>query len=220
MKNLLLIIIALTSISVKGQSLIGIKGGLNLTDISSDIFTENSSRTGFSGGLTYEHFLTNKISIGADFVYNQRGYNSKIFYRDPMNNPLGTGTIESNYDYLSLPIKAGVIFGGKIYGFGNIGLVPSIIVNAKTKIPGFKYNGYEYNGETIDFTDSVNKFDLAGLLEIGINYKLKDKYWLFCSLAYQYSFTTITNADYFAGDKMKHYGLTMSLGVKYKLTKA
>lgn len=83
----------------------------------------------------------------------------------------------------------------------------------------FEADGIDYPGATIDVTEKVNKFDFAGLIEIGVNYKTTGKFWLFSSLTYQYSFTTITNSDYFADSTVRHNGLTISFGLKYKLSK-
>ncbi len=222
MKNIIITILTTVSISVSGQSLIGIKGGLNFTNVSSSNFIENNdSRTGFSGGLSYEYFLKENHSISFDLVINQRGFTHELIFTDSQGNPTGQKSVsEFNYDYLSLPIKTGIYLGQKISAFGNIGVVPSILVNAKTKMAPFESDGLYFPGGTNDVTEQVSKFDFAGLIEIGANYKPTDKFWVFSSITYQYSFTTITNSDYFADSKVRHNGLTLSFGVKYRLSKA
>jgi len=222
MRNIILTLLATISISASGQSLIGIKGGLSFTNVSSSDFLENNNtRTGFSGGLSYEYFLKDNHSISVDFVINQRGFTNDIIFLDSQGNPTGQkSTVEFNYDYLSLPIKTGIYLGQKVSAFGNIGVVPSILVKAETIVLSYEAGGIEYPGENYDVKERVNKFDFAGLIEIGANYKATNKLWLFSSLTYQYSFTTITNDDYFDDSKVKHYGLTLSFGLKYKLSKA
>ena len=64
-----------------------------------------SSRTGFSGGITYEHSLKKSLSFGAELIYNQRG--STIDNKD-------FGKSIKVSDYLSVPIKVGCKFGKKI----------------------------------------------------------------------------------------------------------
>ena len=68
-------------------------------------------------------------------------------------------------------------------------------------------------------TDRVTKFDFGGLIEIGGNFKFNDRLFLLTSLTYQHSFTTLTNPDYFADDKITLYGVTLSIGLKYALAK-
>ena len=90
-----------------------------------------------------------------------------------------------------------------------------MLINAETIIPTFE----NIDGETFDVTDKVKKIDFGGLIEIGGSYKFKERFLLFTSFAYQQSFTTITNEDYFSNGKAKHYGMTLSIGLKYALKK-
>ena len=91
--------------SVSGQNhFVGIKSGVSWTNINSD--NNNDSRIGFSAGLSYELFLKEHFSFGADIIYNQRGFSNTITFRDEYGNATGQkGTFKSNYDYLSIPIK-------------------------------------------------------------------------------------------------------------------
>ena len=73
--------------------------------------------------------------------------------------------------------------------------------------------------ETIDVTDQVKRIEIGGLIEIGGSYKIKDELLIFTSFAYQSGFTTITNPDYFSDSKVRHYGMTLSIGLKYALKK-
>jgi hypothetical protein len=212
MKIFITIVLSIVSISVFGQNhLFGLKGGLNLTNISSSNFmNDTDSRTGFSGGLSYEYVLDNGVSFGADIIFNQRGFSNDLIVRDNFGNPTGeVMTTDFNYDYLSLPIKTGKYLGKTIFGFGQIGVVPSILMAAKT-FPG---------SDAHIVTSRVTKFDFAGLVEFGVGYKF-NRLWLCVATTYQHSFTTITNSEYFGDSKIRHKGLTLSLGLKYQLTKA
>jgi hypothetical protein len=222
MKNILLIILTIATLKVVGQNhFIGLKGGVNSTNItSSNFLSQTDSRTGLTAGLTYEYLFKKHFSVGADLIYNQRGFTNDIVFTDNLGNPTGEKyTTTFNYDYVSLPIKTGFNFGTKFYGYTNIGVIPSLLADAKTPTPTFDTDGKLTGNETFDVTNRVSKFDFAGLVEIGGGYKFKGRYWLFTSFSYQHSFTSITNSDYFANSKIKHYGMTLNLGLKYALTK-
>ena len=221
MKNIILIILTVTTLKSVGQNnFLGIIGGANLTNATSVNFLTTTNKTGFCGGLTYEYLLKKHFSFGADIIYNQRGFNNDIVFTDKTGNPTGiTSTNQFNYDYISIPLKVGYNIGNKFYGFANIGVSPSFLIDAKTKFPTIDIDGNVNGSETLNVTNNVTKFDLAGLVEIGGGYKFKDRYWLFTSFAYQQSFTTITNSDYFTNSTIKHYGLTFSVGLKYSVTK-
>jgi len=220
MKNLLFIILTLATFNVVGQNhLVGFKGGVSLTNISASNFQgEYDDRTGIMGGLSYEYLLNDHFSMGTDVIYNQRGFRSDFIFMDELGNQTGEKAIfKFNYDYLSLPLKAGYRTDDKLYTFANIGLVPSILTNAKTVMPLFDENMNADGNETIDITDKVAKFDLAALAEIGVGYSFRDRCWLYSSCGYLHSFTTITNDHYFADSKISHNGLAFSIGIKYAL---
>jgi hypothetical protein len=222
MKNILLIILTISTLDVAGQiHFIGLKGGVNSTNItSSNLLSQTDSRTGLTAGLTYEYLFKKHFSVGADLIYNQRGFTNDIVFTDNLGNPTGEKhTTKFNYDYLTVPIKTGFNIGTKLYGFTNIGIIPSLLVDAKTTTPTFDTDGKLTGNETFDVTNRVSKFDFAGLVEIGGGYKLKGRYWLFTSFSYQHSFTTITNSDYFANSKIRHNGMALTIGLKCALTK-
>lgn len=222
MKNVFLFILTITTLKIVGQNhFVGIKGGANKTNISSSNFTnQHNSRTGLSAGLSYEFLFKKRFSVGADLMYSQRGFTDYIVFTDDFGNPTGEKyAIKLNYNYISLPIKTGFNIGNKVYGFANIGVIPSFLVNAKTIVPTFDIEKKLTGNEVFDVTNQVAKFDFAGLAEIGGGYKFKNRYWLFSSFSYQHSFTTITNSNYFPNSKIRHYGMTLNLGLKYALKK-
>lgn len=222
MKNLFLFIFAITTLKAAAQNhVIGVKAGANWSDITSNnFFSQTDYRAGVTAGLTYEYILTRRFSVGADLIYDQRGFTHDITVFGSLGIPFPEkGTIKYNYNYLSLPLKAGLNIGNKLYGFMNIGVVPSLLVKARATMPIFNANGERTGSETFDATSIARKFDFAGLAEIGAGYKIGSRIRLYASFAYQRSFTTITNSEYFPGSKIKHYGMALALGLKYTLPK-
>ncbi len=203
MKSTIIILLLISPISVYGQNhFIGLKGGINWTNINStDFLSNNDNRTGFNGGVTYELRLKKNFNFGVDLLYTQKGFTNDIIFTNETGNPTGEkATIVFNYDYLTIPVKGGFLIGKRISGFVNLGIVPSLLIDAKTITPAFDNIIEE---ETFDVTNRVTKFDFGGMIEIGGNYKFKKRFLLYTSYAYQHSFTTITNSDYFAIGKSK-----------------
>jgi hypothetical protein len=222
MRNIILFFLTITTITVRGQNhLLGVKGGANWTEVTATNFSNDRNfGTGLAIGLTYDYLFKKHFSAGADIIYNQRGFTNDIIFTDDLGNPTGRKEIiKFYYDYITMPLKVGFNYGKTVYGFANLGLTPSILVDAKTITPTYDYNGTVITGETSNITNEVNRFDIGGLVEIGGGYKFKGRYWLFSSFSYQHSFTTITNSDYFANSKLRHYGMTLNLGLKCALTK-
>jgi len=214
MKLILIIILALTTLEVAAQNhLIGVKGGVNRTNVTSDFSGQTDHRLGVSGGIAYEYFLKQRFSIGADLIYNQRGFTSDL--TTPTNEKI---TLKYNYDYLSVPVKAGYYNRTiKIFDFVKLGLIPSLLINAKTKTPKFDTNGKITGTETFNVTNTVSEFDLAGLVEIGGSHKIVDRLWITTSLMYQHSLTSISNPEYFSDIDIRHNGISLNIGLQWEL---
>jgi hypothetical protein len=225
MRNLFLLFLSIITLTASGQfHLLGFKGGASWTNVKASNFINNrNDRTGLAIGLTYDFNFKRHFTLGADIVYNQRGFTNEMIFSNNQGNPTGrketNEPIRFNYDYVSMPLKVGFNYGNTVYVFTTIGLTPSIIVEAKTITPTIDFNRTIIFGETSNVTGRVNKFDIGGLIEIGGGYKFKSRYWVFTSFSYQHGFTTITNSNYFKNSKIRHYGMTLNLGLKYALTK-
>ena len=118
MKKIALLFILGLSISfAQAQAKFGIKGGLNYSNLSGDLTTEeaNQSKVGFLGGIVANFPLSsdNFISIQPELLYSQKGYQ----FRDDEVN-IGGATYrfkgKRNFNYLDLPVllkvNAGPIF--------------------------------------------------------------------------------------------------------------
>lgn len=217
MKNLITVSLLLLSIPVIAQKqFIGLKGGPSWTNtFAEDFSVNNDSRIGFTGGLTYEYKFLNNFNLELDFLYAQKGFKNEVVFTDNLGQPTGVVlTSHFDYDYLSLPIKGSFTFGEKLDGFVNIGIVPSFLMKATNRTPGFIIGGLS---ESYEVTDNVNRFDFGGIAEIGGSYTIKEQFKLFLMFAYQQSFTSITNENYFSYAEIRHFGMIVSFGFKYAI---
>jgi opacity protein-like surface antigen len=214
MRKFLLLILTGISFTVLGQeNFIGIQSGLNLTNLTAVNKHINKNRQGIIGGFNYEYKFKNNFVIGVNLLYIQQGYKEEYQVQDPLH----IATIKSNYDYFSFPIKFGYTLGHKFKGFANIGVCPSVLLKAEILIPKNELAYFMYGEDAFGVQHNVSKFDLGGLIELGACYKLDDKFELFSSLGYRKSLTTFSNADYYETRKMRHFGYSLSIGLKYKL---
>jgi hypothetical protein len=222
MNKILLVILAIVTLNVHGQNhLLGVKGSVGRANVSSSNFIINNHyRNSLAIGLTYDCLFKKHFSVGGELSYNQFGFTNDIIYMDEVGTPTGEkATNRYNYDYLSIPLKVGFNYGTTVYGFANLGLINSILVDAKTILPAIDFNGIVIPEETLNVTDRVNRFDIGGFVEIGGGCKFKERYWLFTSFSFQHSFTSITNSEYFAHSSIRHYRIALNLGLKYALSK-
>ncbi len=220
MKKIRFLFLLFISIHGLGQNhLIGVQGGLNLTDLTAkNVFDDTNMRPGFIGGITYELKIADDYRIGIDALYAQQGFIDNMIYTDEYGNETGGNTkFKFNYDYFSLSLKIGYAMGDKTKIIPRIGLVPSVLIQAKMIVPRFDDSGNVIGHEKYDAGDVVSKFDLGGLLELGFERAVSDKLLLCPSLTYKHSITAFSNSDYFDGSKMRHYGFSIAVGLKFSM---
>ena len=209
------ILLLLTLVTLRGISqnhFVGIKAGSNLTNIKTD-FLDTDKKLGFIGGITYEYHFNNHIILGADILFDAKGFSDKAFYTDDNNVPTGELTFDVNYNYLSVPLKVGYFVGNKFSGFINLGLVPSFLLDANLFQPP---NEFGLPSGSFSLTDETPKVYVSGLIEIGANLILKEKLSLFTTFSYQPGFTTITNLGA-SNLNLKHTGISTVLGLKFAI---
>jgi len=217
MKKIISILLTVISINTFGQiQTIGILSGVNQTNITSKSFENSNFKPGFAGGFCYELIFNNNYTVGADLLYSQQGF----IDQDPIDdNPTNKYDLKYYFDYLSVPLKFGYGFteSGKLKSSIKIGVSPSFLLNAKSTILIFDSLGSITGTDKIDVTKRVSKFDLSVLMELGLNYPLENGFELFSSLTGRKSLTTLSCADYFEDLKMRNYGFSLMVGLKYRI---
>lgn len=214
MKKYIIVFITLLALSTNAQNhIIGIQGGLNVTDANGMDFPGQEPRSGIMSGISYEYQIKKHFSIGTDLKYEQRGYTAKLTFINS-SGQITDKNLKSkfNFNYISLPIKASFKFGNTVYGFVNGGIVPAIVTDAKLIF----HEKIDLNAP-INYTKRIKPFDLGLLLEIGMGYKIKERYLIFAQLGYQNSVTNSSSEKFFASSTMYHYGLNGSFGFKFML---
>lgn len=209
------------SLTLAGQNyFIGLKGGYSWTNIATNVFSIHETQPGFSVGLTYDIVTKKKLSFGAEFLYDKRGYTNELIFTDVIGNPTGEKySIPTHYNYFSFPLKFGYGGGSNFFGFTSIGVCPALLQKATITLPLFSYNFSDitHRGDSTVVLTKPSKFDISGLAEIGCGYKITNRFVGTISFRYQYSFTSLTNENYFKNYYINNYGMTLSLGMKYNL---
>ncbi len=193
---------------------LGLRGGLNWSNVKTDTpFEDSDGTTGFLGGITYQHQFENGFYWGVDLLYSERGFEDELFPGsiDPCLNCLRVAepvVHQLQYNYISMPIKVGITFGGAIKFFTDLALVPSTLIRARA-------HSIAFNTEIPE----VDEFDLATQIEAGATFRLYERWIAFGSVSYLSSITSITNANYFPDNKMQHRTVNLSFGIRYEIKK-
>lgn len=220
MKKLLVLIFIFGTLSTFAQKrLVGFEAGINLTNITKQRFeTTTNWQSGSRLALTYQNLLKKRFSFSTGVEYVQAGFDSTIEYTNNTGNTLGTSDISFRFDYIRIPVKIGWRYGGRIYGFTNLGIAPGAIIFARTTIPSFESNNFSITQSKQVVTENVRRYDVTALAEIGGGYKINELFRIYASLRFDHSLTTFSTPFYFNPANLWHYGFSFSVGTKYRLS--
>jgi hypothetical protein len=208
LKTLFILSIFLISIKAFSQKQsIAFNAGIVLSNINKEL-THNKKefKTSVLGGINYEYKSNTNWLYNIGLEYQQKGY--KIVQEpdaivDPVNYVDGTFTYKNNY--IVMPLKIGYSFGSKITGNTYVGLVSSLLVDAKisNNINNSVFDNY-----------NVKKIEIDALVSFGLGYNLNDTYQLRTAFRFQHGLMNSTNTS---GGKMKHYSYAFMVSLRYNL---
>lgn len=233
----LIILISLTLNIYCQENSIGFYDGINISNIyskksfskgykdpiksSNRLSDKNEYKYGILTGLNYNHTFKNRLLIASDLKYSQTGFvNFMKFYE--IKNDTITYEFVSNYSfkYLSIPLKIGYSIGNKLSGLGKIGICPSFLINAETTNELYSKNPTHH--VIYNLNKLITKFDLSGLIELSINYKLNKDLKIFYSTTFNTSITKTTILSFYNNifyDVMRQYSISSFIGIEYCFNK-
>ncbi len=192
-KNLLVLsFLILAQFTLNAQTTVGLRAGINVTNISISGNT-NDSKIGIDFGLLTEIAISEAFSIQPELHYSQKG--------DQTKNAFVGGTNKVTLNYLQIPILAKYVFGGEEMGAYAIA-GPSIGLGLGVK----SKNGS--NSNSASFKDS----NLKGLdfgLDFGLGlFKAIDAGKLFLDIRYLLGLSNIGKN----GADLKNRGFSFGAG--------
>jgi hypothetical protein len=158
--------------------------------------------------------LKERLSFGMDLFYNARGFTEISGVTDQTGDPLPDFNLEYKFNYISLPIKLGYNIGNKIHAFGNIGVVPSFLLNSSIKSPGLFTSQAVLTHRIDNITSISRRFDVGGLIEFGGGVKF-ETIWTYMSIGYQPSLIGVLSSDQPNTPFLTLHGLLVSIGMRY-----
>lgn len=203
-KSILLVAMVLFGFStVTAQEYVrfGAKGGVNFTNMTSDGFEENNSRTGFHLGLLGEIPFTNMFSLQPEVLYSTQGAEATLIGLGNANN-----RSEFRLDYIQVPVLAKIhLFQGSALQGLSIEVGPSF--------------NFLVNDEIADLTDSptftsdspFSNFEVGGAA--GISFNIPGGFFL--TGRYTQGFTDIFNDDNWDGDAVNNNGFQLGAGFMF-----
>jgi len=126
---LLLTATSLTAFSQeKGSFELGFNVGYNTASVRSGSDVNGSTRSGFNFAGFGDYFFSDRWSIKAKLIYDQKGWNKGYFTNLDNNQSFET---DYHMDYLTIPVMANWHFGKKRNWYLNFGPYAGILLSAK-----------------------------------------------------------------------------------------
>jgi hypothetical protein len=194
-KSILLVAIALlgfTTMQAQEYVMFGAKGGVNFTNMTSDGFDDNNSRTGFHLGLLAEIPLSERFSVQPEVLYSTQGTEATM------------AGISRDYqlDYIQVPVIA------KFYLIEGLALEvgPSfnfLVDEERTLASG--------ESEASMDTDFGSGFEFGGAL--GASYNFRGGF--FVAGRYTQGFTDAFDSNNWDGDAVNNNGFQLGVGLMF-----
>lgn len=181
----------------------GVKGGLNVSSISDEGFSESNSKTGFYAGVFMNAPIAESFSIQPEVLYNNLGakYTTNL-------GPLGTYEDKLSLDYISVPVMLQYNVVPQFYL--EAGPELGFLVNAKSDRT---YTGdIEANDTQQLDTDDFNKFNFG--LGIGAGFNITQNFGV--NARYVAGFSDVTDENSDPSPDANNKNNTFQVGLSYK----
>ncbi len=152
-------------------SLTFLRGSLSYLGVPDFIDNNHTATIGFSSGIFFQYNLSKVVSLRTNIAFERKG--SILTSQVPTINgiPFGEVTINTNFDYLTLPILVRTSFGEKVDFFVNVGPYFSYLLK-QTSIS----KGENIPTTTTDNTSLSNRFDAGISTGLGLSVPIKTNF--------------------------------------------
>ena len=232
MKNILIIIALLTTMTVQGQQLeIGLNSGLSYTKISTDPLI---LRGYYSSRINGSLLDLKRLSLASE-IYLRRQH-KRWFYQIGIQNIqfgyhaqhvkiseyLGDnrysywkGIQKRNDSYLHLPLRLGYKTGGKkLKCIFNFGASPGYLLSSRNHYVDYPNSLYRKTK-----LERVEKFNFNVLAGLGLMYELNENFDIQMQFSRQIGLINLIDEKNYPNNYSYHRGSFLTLGINYKINK-
>lgn len=148
-----------TTKTTTSETKIGVKGGLNMSNLYTNEVEDENVLTGFNVGLFIEMPLTSTISLQPEFLYTTKGSEQKY------NNAITQGTAKFRLNYIEVPLMV----KAKLTNNFNLQFGPYAAYLIDSKVTNENNNG-TFNFESNINEDDLNRLDFGLAAGFGIDF--------------------------------------------------
>ena len=209
MKRVRVTIVALALLALAGSradaaAWFGVKGGVNMADLSSDLITDSSMRTQFAGGAFYGFGINEQFAVQVEGLYMSKGAEGDIMVED---GDIHAAT--ARLDYIELPVLFMAKFpAGDKLAF-DLFAGPTFAFNIKSEVEIAEHG-------TEDLKDDTKSFEFGATIGGGLSYLL-ESFSIVADVRYGIGATEVYDAIEGASTDAKNRGIAILAGVSFPL---
>ncbi len=212
LRTLILIVVLFCSSLLFGQTNkinVGLEIGPSLRSLRGNDFLKNNEISfGFSGGLTFQYNFTKLLSLRTNISFERKGLTKKIQATDEFGKPIGETTIQSNFDYLTIPLLARFTFGKKIHFFVNAGPFMGYLLKQKEVVEAFE--------DYTDNTDDFKRLDFGITTGLGMSFPIQDKLLLTIEIRNNLGMVNTSHISIVNDGSIKTISTNLLFGIAYR----
>ena len=146
----------------KGDVELGVNVGVNFSTVTNSQATNTAYHTGFNAGVAADYYFSDRWSIKAKAIYDQKGWNNGFIISDQS----GSGSVittDFKLNYVSIPVMANWHFGKTRNWYLNFGPYVGILTSASE------------TASNTDLKNYLNSTDFGLALGIGVKIPVSEK---------------------------------------------
>lgn len=161
--TLVIVIILFSNICFSQNEInIGVNVGATLSEFrGNELIDKSNPNISFLLGVSFEYFLNENLSLKSNLNYERKSFSNKSNFTDEFGLPISKIKVNSNYDYLVLPVLIKYVISNSNNLFINGGPFIGYLLNTKS-------TSKEYSSE--NFTHLNKKIDIG--LSFGVGKKI------------------------------------------------
>jgi hypothetical protein len=213
--GLLILTLGYTSYGQTNKIEIGIEGSPSLVFLRGNDVIDNTQKPtiGVSCGLFFQYNINKFFSLRTNLAYERKGSRASGVATDIKGNYLGEITINTNFDYVTLPILARATYGKKIHLFVNSGPYIGYLFKHSIVI-----TGDNIPTTTDEDISQYKRFDIGITGGLGLSIPIKTKFAFSFEVRNNLGLNNISQAKVVNDGTIKTNSTNFLLGLSYKLT--
>ncbi|SDE69550.1 Outer membrane protein beta-barrel domain-containing protein [Mucilaginibacter pineti] len=186
----------------KGDVELGVNTGVNFSTVINSQATNTNYHTGFNAGVAADYYFSDRWSIKAKALYDQKGWNNGFIISDQSGS---SSVLTTNFklNYISIPVMANWHFGKTRNWYLNFGPYVGILTSASE------------TASNTDLKDYLNSTDFGLALGIGVKIPVSEKVKVFFEYDGQSGFTDIVKNN--QGTSLQNNRGSLNVGLNFIL---